>query len=279
MTVKRAPRPRQKRLGGLRLREHDDVAQLHRLSDWVTGTAPAVADLLHECDLLAIKVGEVLRGASQRIAMRWILGVEAHLLGFFERAARLPDPEAEREVVRRQRLELTAIEEYYHRAASKTGRIVYVTGMLIGIGLAGLLGALSGLLLWLAGLWPQLDLLVLCYVAGAVGALVSVMSRMSKPEGGRFNIDFELGRPLMRRLGVFRPFVGAVIGVALFALLEGGILPLDVTPSEKPYYYGFAAFLAGFSEGFAKVTLGSAERRFALDGDQQPATSTDEQMI
>jgi hypothetical protein len=260
MTVK----PARLRRKGLRIHEHDEVVQLHRVSDWVTRDAPGIADLLHECDLLAIRIGEILRGTGERIAMRWILGVEAHLLGFFERTVDLPAEKAERELVRSQRKELVEIEQYYHRAAAKAGRIVYLSGMLIGIALAAAIGAITALLFWAAGLWTtDVRYLLLCYAAGAVGALVSAMSRMSKQERGRFNIDFELGRPLMRRLGVFRPFVGAVIGVALYALLASGILQVQISETNKPYYYGFAAFLAGFSERFANVVLGSAEKRLA----------------
>ena len=86
---------------------------------------------------------------------------------------------------------------------------------------------------------------------------------MSSAEHGRFNIDFELGRPLMRRLGVFRPFLGGAIGVALYFLLASGLLDIQVEPDKKPYYYGFSAFLSGFSERFATVILGAAEQKLA----------------
>src|SRR4029079_6382799 len=91
------------------------------------------------------------------------------------------------------------------------------------------------------------------------GALVSALSRLSRAEHGRFNIDFELGRPLLRRLGAYRPFLGGAIGVALFFLLARGVLDIQVDAQQKPYYYGFFAFLAGFSERFAAVVLGAAE--------------------
>jgi hypothetical protein len=273
MTVKTGNRGLTHRL---RLRERDDVVSLHRLSDWVTRDCPHVADLLQECDLLAIRVGEVLRGTSERIAMRWILGIQAHLLGFFERTSSLPDEKAERELVDAQEKKLDEVEEYYHRAASKTGRIVYVSGMLIGVLLAATFGLLAGLLLWSLGArGDELRLPLLCYGAGALGALVSAMSRMGRPERGRFNIDFELGRPLMRRLGVYRPFVGAVIGVALYFLLASGILDLTVEEAKEPYYYGFAAFLSGFSERFATVIFGAAERRLAPGEDKEEGARGD----
>jgi hypothetical protein len=246
----------------LHLRERDDIVRLHRVTDWITRDAPGVAELLHECDLLAIRVGQVLRGASEQIAMRWILGIEMHLLGYFEREDVPPDERTEAEIVRTQRRKLADVEAYYHRAATQAGRVVYVSGMLIGELLVALLGVLAGFLLWVADTpFQARELALLCYGAGAVGALVSVMSRMGKPEAGRFNMDFELGRRLIRRIGAFRPFVGATFGLALYFLLESGLLDLKPDPAQKPFFYGFAAFLAGFSERFATVMFGSAERR------------------
>jgi hypothetical protein len=264
MTVKPGKPPPVKGLG---LWERDDVVRLHRVTDWVARDAPRVADLLHECDLLAMRVSEVLRGTTEQIALRWILGIETHLLGFFERES-APDEKSEAQLVRAQRRKLAECEAYYHRAASKAGRIVYVSGMLIGLCLVALLGAGIGFLLWAAEVSDR-DILLICYGAGAIGALVSALSRMSRVEQGRFNVDFELGRPLMRRLGVFRPFLGAAIGVALYFLLASGLLDIEVEPANEPYYYGFAAFLAGFSERFATVILGAGEQRLSPRKDEE----------
>ena len=259
MTVKPG---RPLRLKGLGLRDEDDVVRLHRVTDWATRGAPRIADLLHECDLLAMRVSQVLRGTTEQIALRWILGIEMHLLGFLERDD-TPDRKAEAELVAVQRRKLAECEAYYHRAASKSGRIVYVSGMLIGLWLAALFGLLIGFLLWAAGVGDDRLTILICYGAGSIGALVSALSRMSRAEHGRFNIDFELGRPLLRRLGVYRPFLGGAIGVALFFLLASGLLDIQVDDAQKPYYYGFFAFLAGFSERFAAVVLGAAEHRLA----------------
>jgi hypothetical protein len=253
------------RLNRIRLHDRNDIIRLHRLTDWVTRDNPAVADLLHECDVLAIRVGEILRGTSERIAMRWILGIEAHLLGFFERRGSKPPKEVEAELVRSQRAKLAEVERYYHEAASRAGRIVYVSGMLIGICIVAILGALAGVLLRVAGLGTaELEILALCFGSGAAGALVSAMSRMGRAERGAFSVDFELGRPLTRRLGVYRPFVGAVFGVVLYFLLKSEILDIQVSTDTQPYYYGFAAFLAGFSERFTTVLFTAAEARLGV---------------
>jgi len=265
MTVKEVGSRSRRWLGhlGPNVLEHDEHIELHRLSDWVTSDAPRVADLLHECDLLAIRVGEVLRGTSERIAMRSILGVQAHLLGFVERTKPLPH-ETEAKLVQEQHDHLAEVEAYYHRAASRAGRLVYITGMLMGLAPLLLLGALLGLSVWMFGVWAEhLDLVLLCASAGAIGAFVSAISRMGKPEKGKFNVDFELGRPLIRRLGLYRPFLGAIAGIALYFFLASGVAQVTVTGEQEGAYYGFAAFLAGFSERFATVMFGTAEKRLS----------------
>jgi hypothetical protein len=257
--------------------ETDTKVQLHRVSDWVTRDRAGVADLLHKCDLLGIRVAEVLRGASERIAMRWILAVQAHLLGFIERDDGLGTKEEEDKLVEAQLEELRQIEDYYHRAAAKAARLVYLGGMLLGVLVVAALAGAIALPLWLLGLFDgryasPVAILFLCYGAGAVGALVSVMSRMSGL--GTFRADYEVGRPTVRRLGAYRPFVGAVFGVALYFLLASGLLHTAAPAGGKEdYFYGIAAFLAGFSERWTYVVFGGAQRLIAPEegaSDGQP---------
>lgn len=264
------------------LGDTDTEVRLHRVSDWVTRDASRVAELLHECDLLAIRVGEVLRGASERIAMRWILAVQSHLLGFIERGGGPGTPE-EDELVKAQREQLGQIEDYYHRAAGKTGRLVYLGGMLIGVAIVLVLGSAIALPLWLLGLLEgpyarQLGILLLCYGAGAIGALVSVMSRMGAARGSKFQVDFEVGRPVLRRLGSYRPFVGAVFGVALYFLLASGLLRTEApTEAQALYFYGIAAFFAGFSERWTNVIFGGAQRLIGGKDDASGGEPTGEE--
>ena len=58
--------------------------------------------------------------------------------------------------------------------------------------------------------------------AGAVGAIVSVLMRMSRlpGTGSDFKIDHELGSAGVRRLGALRPLVGAVSGVVVALLVQ-----------------------------------------------------------
>jgi hypothetical protein len=264
-------RRRRRRL--LRIVEDDREIRLHRVSDWVTKASPRIADALHQCDLLAIRVSEILRGTGERIAMRWILAVQAHLLGFLERTDRVDPDELEKiekETVALQMRELAKIEDYYHRAANKAGRIVYVSGMLLGMAIAALAAPLIALILWLAGTLESgsvegLETTFACYGAGAIGALVSALSRMGGGPGN-FSVDFEIGRPLLRRLGVYKPFVGAVFGVAAYFLLASELLASkEPGDAQALYFYGIVAFFAGFSERFTGVIFGNAQRMFTKE--------------
>ena len=253
----------------------DADVRLHRVTDWVTKEAEPIAELLHECDVLGIRVREVLRGTSQRIAMQWLYSVQEHALGFLERRDGRNE-KVEAKFVDGQRAELARIEKYYLRTGSKAGRIVYVTGMLWSAGfivavctVTAISLAATSHYLWHGG---KAGFLLLSTGAGTVGALVSVLSRMSSGDE-RFTVDFEVGRPPLRRLGLYKPFVGAVFGVATYFLLAGGLLPTS-TEGDPLYFYGIISFLAGFSERFTGVIFGNAER---LVGGQAPAEPAGEQ--
>jgi len=82
----------------------------------------------------------------------------------------------------------------------------------------------------------------------------------------------------VRWLGVYRPFLGAIFGVATYLLLASGILQTD-TPSGANDFacYGALAFLAGFFERFMKVAPGGLptpleqESAEGAKGERQPA--------
>jgi hypothetical protein len=118
----------------------------------------------------------------------------------------------------------------------------------------------------------DMQALLLSTGAGAVGALVSVLSRMSSGSD-KFSIDFEVGRPLLRRLGLYKPLVGAVFGVALYFVLTSGLLLTDPPEGKRLYFYGIVAFLAGFSERFTGVIFGDVER--LISGQTAPPAKTD----
>jgi hypothetical protein len=275
--------------------DDDAVIRLHRLTDWLEPEY-RIAELLHHCDTLAIKVSQVLRGTSERIAMQWIYAVQSHLVGYMERVDHAQNengghreltPTKKKElnaVIRSQARELIQIERYYAQAAEKASRIVYFWGMMVGAILSGLIGlGLAGILK--NGGWfdephtLQTQTFIVCFAAGGLGAIVSVLMRMSSD---KFGVDYEVGRSTVRRLGSFRPFIGAVFGMALYFLFHSELLHTSAPndPGTSFFFFGSLAFLAGFNERWTNVLLGKAEKTLATSlGDIRKDALPDEEEV
>jgi hypothetical protein len=237
-----------------------DEMRFHRVTDWVTRSVPAVPDALNRCETLAMKAQEVLRGTSEQITIQWIYSVASHLLGFIERSEGKPHEGQARHAAKSAERELEKLEAYYDLAGMKNGRIVYTGGMIWGV----LVLVAIAVLLWIFGLFnphsPVMQTFFACYAAGALGALVSVMSRMASARN-EWVVDYEVGRPALRFLGSVRPLVGAIFGLSLYFTLKAGILQIEPAKPERAFYwYTSLAFLAGFSERFTKVLGDSADR-------------------
>jgi hypothetical protein len=235
--------------------------RFHRVTDWVTRSVPAIPDALNRCETLAMKAQEVLRGTSEQITIQWIYSVASHLLGFIERSEGKPHEGQARHAATSAERELEKLEKYYDLAGMKTGRIVYTTGMIWGV--LALVGIAA--FTWIIGVFnwhtEGTQTFFACYAAGALGALVSVMSRMASARN-EWVVDYEVGRPALRFLGSVRPLVGAIFGLAGYFAVKAGIFQVEPTgTSSSPFYwYTSLSFLAGFSERFTKVLGDSADR-------------------
>ncbi len=270
--------------------------RLYRESDWVTVEYAKLANLLHECDVLAIKARWGLEGLHEAVVMPWLMAVEEHVLGFIERDWRRrtqsqepnksvsQDVEGEGGEAERTRFynevlhELNRIEDYYQQAGEKRARLHFVSSMVtFGILIVALLGLVSAGVLALFGLLdrhdPDVRRFYASMVAGAIGAIVSVLMRMSKVHGSAFQIDHELGSDGVRSLGAFRPLVGAVSGVVV-ALLVQTTLVASQSATPTTAFFAVVAFLAGFSERWTKVMLDGAMRTVDQEGNdnKQPTT-------
>jgi hypothetical protein len=276
--------------------------RLYRESDWLTNAYPDISILLHHCDTIALKASAVLRGTAKRIALESAFTEEKFLLAAAEerrrcekRAAadgkadgsraksqrngggsppngKIPSPPDK--AVTHARDVLVELEKYYDRAGNRAARIVYFWGMVAGVAVALALAAFFALLVHLSFLEVDVDQVgvrsfFVCYAAGALGAVVSVLIRMRRDDG--FSLDYEVGRSQSFRLGSFRPFLGAVFGLLIYFALESGLLQIAV-PDRDPttdatdvslYFLAFISFVAGFSERLAHVVLGNAERTVA----------------
>jgi hypothetical protein len=235
--------------------------ELHRATDWVTADAPKIAELLHSGDTLAIRINRVLTTTPRRIAMEWVFSEQSYLLGFVEQMGGRPSRKDTASMIARHQVEITRLENYYDRAAKKAARLRYFGGMLLGLVVVAGLGALIP---FVVDVFGHLDLnstdarrFYASFVAGAIGAMVSVMTRMRQEDGVR--LDYEVGHLLIVMLGAFRPVLGAIFGVLAYFAIGSKVLPVTPAGGTPFFYYALIAFIAGFSERFAHVILGSAD--------------------
>ena len=239
--------------------------RFHAATDWATRDAPEISHALHTTETLAIRVSEVLSGTSERIAMQWLLSIGGYLLSVVDGqreegqspgARQGGEPRARRAGPGRVLLRPRGGEDGAARLllgdADRNPRA----------GAARRPGALIATDLREPRSRDEAPrTFFVCYAMGAVGAIVSVMMRMASKSGAGF-IDYEVGRPSLRRVGSFRPIIGAVFGVVVYFALKSGLIQLS-TGRERPvaiYFYATLAFIAGFSERRAMVILGGAER-------------------
>lgn len=256
LTEKQLPR----KLGNFFRR--DSIFRLHAATDWRTESAPEVASALHRWETAGIKASEVLRETSEKIALSWIFAASTRLLAFVDRdPAAKPLPEAKLErMLKEQAAEQAEVDDYYRRAGENSARIVYFRGMLWGTAALALLVGGGALLAWWFG-WldvhdePTYTLLV-TLAMGAAGAILSVMTRMARRNG--FNLEFEVGRKSMRRLGGLRPWIGALLALAVYLAVRSSLVSFAQGSKHDIYFFATVAFLAGFSERRAKVLLDSA---------------------
>ena len=235
--------------------------RIHAETDWATRDAPELAHQLHRIDNLAVRADEILRGTSENISMQLLLAAASHVLSYADRREGPPRDKATiAKIVERSDAEFAEIGRYYRQAGENATRIVYAGGMLRGaLLLAGLTG-IAGIVLRQAhdfhvhrtSTWTILAVIA----AGGLGAAVSVLLRMAK---GSFRQDYEVGRKTTRRLAMARPFVGAAFAIMIYLLLRSGLVHIGGLGSrqETIYFYSAIGFLAGFSERWARVIIGS----------------------
>lgn len=220
----------------------------HRESDWATQSAPEVAAALHRCDELAVRANTVLTGVRQRICMQLVVACAAHLLSLVDARTKTTDEVAMADALKREHVALDEANAYYRDAANGQAQMVYFGGMATVAVALSIMAAI-----WLSISWATP---VAALIAGAIGAVVSVIQRINN---GKFMLDYDVGGPYAFFLGGLRPLIGGAFAMAISFAFTGGLLHLPATnPTDDPRLALLVlGFVAGFSERWAQDTLTS----------------------
>ena len=247
-----------------------EVIYVYTETERLVHAHPEVAQLLHRAEVRYISVRQALRGLSQRLLVTWLFVWHRDVM---IQAAEGTGAFDEHEISRFDR-ELVKLDENYEQAASREAQIVYLGGMLMGVLALCLISLPTGLLLRRTDVPVDLTPFFGCLIAGALGALVSVVTRMS---ADKFHVRHEVGRGYLQRVAAFRPFIGSVFGVLVYLALAGNVIAgIDVPPgpgedgfdaNQRFAFFLVFAFAAGFSERMVKEVLRSTSGE---DGKKSP---------
>ena len=221
----------------------------HRETDWATQDFPEVAEQLHRCDELAVRANAVLKSVRQRICMQLVFASASHLLSLVDARAGSTSEVVVADAVAKERAAIDKAEAYYHEAANGQAQMAYFAGMAMVTVVLTIFAAIYLTLSWATP--------VAALIAGAVGAVVSVVQRINS---GKFELATDVGGyPCF--LGGLRPLIGGAFAIVISFAITGGLLHLPVAAGETTDNRRLAllvlGFVAGFSERWAQDTLTS----------------------
>jgi hypothetical protein len=245
---------------------------LHRSMGDLAAGRPAFSSLLLHTARESVRATNVLAGMTQRIAVANLFALNRDIMASLD--SKTPARTAPAAFQRN----LRDINRYASEAGARQAQVIYLKGLVIGLLALVVLAPLAGLVLPPAAV-PGSDasLFAGCLVAGAFGATMSVLIRMS---GGKFDVNHEVGRGYVTNLGFARPYIGAIFALLLYFAAGGGLLHQVQVPHSSQGRFAFfvaAGFLIGFSERFAKEIVRTADSAAGPDagaGDDPPVTST-----
>ena len=218
--------------------------------------SPAEVRLLSRCDELSYAAYHRLHIYDRRHCQQMIFSVVMELLRRIDRQCQEPAGEARQGQLGELSERLDEAEDFMLRSAMRRTQSHYLKGMLAGT-VAVLLGVglLAALLSALGLAGSENAAAVLALSAGALGALISVLMRMT---GGQFSmglptLDADMKKTDVQLVAAARPLIGAVSGVIAYSLVRSSLVPIDSPGSADPTFMWMGvAFLAGFSERLAQ---------------------------
>jgi hypothetical protein len=141
-----------------------------------------------------------------------------------------------------------------YRELPARNRVWYLAGTAVGVLIAALFGlALGQLLAFVADSISPLLILAVCALA-ALGSVASVLTRLTSIT----SLTKEHSVITVIISGAVQPTVAALVGVAVFLVLQSGFVTVTVGSggtANSPELKLVVAFLCGFSERFGRDLL------------------------
>jgi hypothetical protein len=238
---------------------------LHRSMGSLAAGHPEYSPLLLHVARQSVRASNILRGMTQRIAISNLFSLSRDIMTSLE--SKDGDPGG----LKAYQRDLHEIVSDAREAGAREAQVVYLKGLMKGVlALIVLVPALA--MLFSSVSVPDVDstLFVGCLIAGSLGAVMSVLMRMSS---GNLKVSHEFGREYLANLGFARPFIGAIFALLLYFAFKGNLLQQVAVPDHDAGEFAFfvtSGFLIGFSERFAKEIVRTAE---STAGGSQSAVS------
>ena len=232
------------------LTEHDDITVT--LGRDLPAGSEELVDLLRRCQQVAYTAWHRLTRFDRRQCQNMIFSVIEEAMRQLDSPRRTKADTSVRPLVKR----LNEAEEFMLRCATRRAQAKYLKGMLGGTVVTGLvIAALALVLAEGQDLTRIAGQLLLVATAGAVGAVVSVLWRMTS---GSFRMNLptlshEMKGTDLRLMAALRPVIGLVFALATITLVMGAVIPVERESGEtQTALFAGIAFLAGFSERLAQ---------------------------
>lgn len=243
-----------------------------------TTTGPdELIDVLRRCEQISYTGWHRLAQWDRRLLQRTVWSVVEDALRLLDETAPGEPASPDRlRVIARLGARLDEAEDFMLRCSARRTQARYLKGMLAGSAVTGLVlvAALVSVAI-AADVTRLVGELLLIATAGAVGAVTSVLSRMTSDSSRTNlpNLDSDMKTTDVRLVGALRPVVGLVFALAIYVLVEGAAIPVDEgEASARTALLTSMGFLAGFSERFAQDMFVRSGHGLAGTGDPSPAT-------
>jgi hypothetical protein len=228
---------------------------------------PAVGEAFSTLSDLTVKSDHVLRGVDQVSFAKELAFAFENIVGQVSDANGAPLSDEQVSVLNK---EVARLDAMWTTSAVRGVPITTLEGMGIGVICVTLVAAVLGTLLRGANIADfHVSTFVGVAVAGAIGAVISVLTRMS---AGTFRVPVETARTNVRVLGSIRPLIGSTFAVVIVFGLIGQLLGVQTVVDDNHRFYAYFvfAFLSGFSERWAQNLLIGIGGRVAANDPPPP---------